>query len=52
MEKFVRGKGCGPEWYEVGEFPLREAKISRISALYQYKLSFFKHDIDPWKFHE
>ncbi len=45
-------KAGGAEWYEVGGFPLREGKISKIAPLYQSKLSFFKYDIDAWKSYE
>jgi glycosyltransferase involved in cell wall biosynthesis len=45
-------KAGGAESDEVGEFPLRESEISKISTLYQSKLSFFKYDIDAWKSYE
>jgi hypothetical protein len=48
----VAFEGKAGEWSECGEFPLRENKISHISALYQSKLNFFKYDIDAWKFTE
>jgi hypothetical protein len=44
-------KAAGPEWPEVGQLPLREGKISRISELYQ-QAELFKYDIDAWESHE
>jgi glycosyltransferase involved in cell wall biosynthesis len=46
------GKDGEPEWCEVGRYPPQESHISRISTLYQAKLTPFKYDIKAWKFYE
>lgn len=40
------------KWEELGSYPLKFAHISRIAALYQSKLRFFKYDINAWKYGE
>jgi glycosyltransferase involved in cell wall biosynthesis len=40
------------EWKELGSYPLEQAKISRMSALYHSKLKFIKYNIDSWKYSE
>jgi GT2 family glycosyltransferase len=37
---------------EVGEFPPRHSKISRMAALYRADLGFFKYDVECWKLQE
>ena len=40
------------KWMNVGSYPPEEAKICRLSALYDSKLRLFRYDINAWKYLE